>query len=123
MTYTATLHGDPETILEELLDTAWNLRRSVTNEGGGNPHLYNTEKSSYYGSDVGTYVYCGRIFSNQGWFHDCGISFHTWLKDGKTKVWSRNGHSADNSEENWGTCRAMYDLWYTCIAEVKARRR
>ncbi len=124
MALNSTLHGDPETILEELVEIAWGLRGSVTNESGGEPHLYERKKSSYYGSDVGTTVYCGTIFSNQGWRHDCGISFHTWLsKEGKTKIWSRNGHDPIHSEENWGTCRAMYDLWYTCITEVKERRR
>jgi hypothetical protein len=84
--------------------------------------LYNKNTESYYGSDVQAQVYCGKIFSDQGTFHDCGISFHTWLSDGKTMVWSPTGHDKFKNKEQWGTCRAMYNLWFSSVAEIKARR-
>lgn len=123
MSYESVLHGDPKVILEELLEIAWKLKDGVKNESGQEPHLYNKQNSSYYDSNIQREVDCIRIYSDQGWFHDCGISFHTYLlRNGQTQVWSRNGHDRLDSPEKWGTCSAMSELWYSCIAEVKARR-
>ena len=123
MAFTAELYGNPRRVLEDLIYAAQELRDKMFEHGGNNPNLYNVAKDSYYDSDVGTRIYCGRVYSDQGYFHDCGVSFHTYISNGKCKIWSPNGHRAADPKHEWGTCQDMAELWYACVDKVKGKKR
>jgi len=112
--------GHPKRVVEELVGEVWELRHELKNESGDNPHLYEKDTKEYT-TDNNVTVYCGRVYSNVGIRHNCGISFHAWLSEGKCKLWSANGHRVDASPEHWGTCSTFQDLWYSLTSQHKYR--
>jgi len=81
---------------------AWQLKDGERNESGGDPHLFNSQRDSYRDHEVGAEVSCGRIYSDQGWQHNCGISFHVWLHSGVCKIWSADGQDREDDPEGGG---------------------